>query len=233
MLNLNERGMTDDKLAALFNNVPPRSIVLLEDVDCVFVQRANQMPSVSREHTLTFSGLLNALDGVSSTEERIIFMTTNYIDRLDEALIRPGRVDVQQYIGYATADQIRRIFLRFYPDSVVRSMSAHQPTSTYLKSVADSSDPSKDSKDSHSESTRQSDLFVSALQESGVHFSIADLQGWFLLHKDQPHAAVKEVDMFIEQKRYLLRHQTETRSQQLTTPSVSQPSVIKIRPLPE
>lgn len=32
---------------------------------------------------LTFSGLLNALDGVASTEARIVFMTTNYIDRYD------------------------------------------------------------------------------------------------------------------------------------------------------
>lgn len=42
---------------------------------------------------LTFSGLLNALDGVASAEGRILFMTTNYVDRLDPALIRPeGRL---------------------------------------------------------------------------------------------------------------------------------------------
>ena len=45
---------------------------------------------------LTFSGLLNAIDGVTSTEGRIVFMTTNYVDRLDPALIRPGRVDLMQ-----------------------------------------------------------------------------------------------------------------------------------------
>ena len=51
---------------------------------------------------MTFSGLLNAIDGVTSTEGRIVFMTTNYIDRLDPALIRPGRVDYQEYIGYCS-----------------------------------------------------------------------------------------------------------------------------------
>lgn len=30
---------------------------------------------------LTFSGLLNSLDGVASSEARIVFMTTNFIDR--------------------------------------------------------------------------------------------------------------------------------------------------------
>lgn len=48
---------------------------------------------------VTFSGLLNCLDGVASTEARILFMTTNYLERLDPALVRPGRVDVKEYIG--------------------------------------------------------------------------------------------------------------------------------------
>lgn len=63
---------------------------------------------------ITFSGLLNALDGVASAEERIIFMTTNHIELLDPALIRPGRVDLKEYFGNATNHQIRRMFLRFY-----------------------------------------------------------------------------------------------------------------------
>ena len=65
---------------------------------------------------LTFSGLLNAIDGVTSTEGRIVFMTTNYVDRLDPALIRPGRVDLMQYIGYSTQAQCDAMFRRFYPD---------------------------------------------------------------------------------------------------------------------
>lgn len=71
------------------------------------------------------SGLLNALDGVSTSEGRIVFMTTNYIERLDPALIRPGRVDFKQFIGYATEHQIREIFLNFYPsdDVTVRELA--------------------------------------------------------------------------------------------------------------
>lgn len=44
-------------------------------------------------------------------------MTTNHIERLDPALIRPGRVDVVQLIGDATDFQIRSLFKRFYPES--------------------------------------------------------------------------------------------------------------------
>jgi chaperone BCS1 len=66
---------------------------------------------------VTFSGLLNALDGVaSSTSQRLLFMTTNHVDRLDPALIRPGRVDLRVEIGDATPHQALALLERFYPD---------------------------------------------------------------------------------------------------------------------
>jgi len=63
---------------------------------------------------VTFSGFLNALDGVASGEERIIFMTTNHVEKLDPALIRPGRVDLIEKIDDATPEQARILFDRFY-----------------------------------------------------------------------------------------------------------------------
>jgi chaperone BCS1 len=64
--------------------------------------------------SVTFSGLLNALDGVASSEERIIFMTTNHFERLDPALIRPGRVDMQELLDDAVGEQAQRLFVKFY-----------------------------------------------------------------------------------------------------------------------
>jgi chaperone BCS1 len=65
---------------------------------------------------VTFSGFLNALDGVASGEERIVFMTTNHIDALDPALIRPGRVDLIELLDDASPSQAKRLFLQFYGD---------------------------------------------------------------------------------------------------------------------
>ncbi|KAF7721178.1 Complex III assembly protein translocase and chaperone [Apophysomyces ossiformis] len=115
ILNLSERGLTDDRLNHLLNNVPERSIMLLEDIDAAFNKRS-QTDNQGYQSMITFSGLLNSLDGVASAEERIIFLTTNHIEKLDAALIRPGRVDVKAYLGNATESQIRRMFLRFYGD---------------------------------------------------------------------------------------------------------------------
>ncbi|ESP02843.1 hypothetical protein LOTGIDRAFT_185574, partial [Lottia gigantea] len=121
VLNLSERGLSDDRLNYLLTVAPEQSIILLEDIDAAFVSRdlAQENPTAYQGMgRLTFSGLLNALDGVASAEARIVFMTTNYLERLDAALIRPGRVDVKELIDYATEYQLQEMFRRFYPNQV-------------------------------------------------------------------------------------------------------------------
>ena len=67
---------------------------------------------------VTFSGLLNALDGVAArcSKGRILFLTTNYIERLDRALIRPGRVDIRQHFSKCTDHMLQQMFVCFYED---------------------------------------------------------------------------------------------------------------------
>lgn len=113
ILNLSENNLTDDRLNHLMNHIPERSILLLEDVDAAFNKR-EQSKEKGFTSGVTFSGLLNALDGVTSAEECITFMTTNHPDKLDHALMRPGRVDFKVLINNATEYQVRKMFLRFY-----------------------------------------------------------------------------------------------------------------------
>jgi chaperone BCS1 len=58
---------------------------------------------------VTLSGLLNFVDGLWSTsgEEKIIIFTTNYKERLDPALLRPGRMDMHIHMGYCTLEAFR------------------------------------------------------------------------------------------------------------------------------
>ncbi|KAF9177179.1 hypothetical protein BGZ51_008306 [Haplosporangium sp. Z 767] len=137
ILNLSERGLTNDRLNHLLTNLPERSIMLLEDIDAAFAKRDKTQEGF--QSMVTFSGLLNALDGVASSEGRIIFMTTNHIDVLDPALIRPGRVDLREYVGDATPLQIRRMFMRFYEqedalaDQFVKSLAGHTVSTAALQ----------------------------------------------------------------------------------------------------
>lgn len=64
-------------------------------------------------------------------------MTTNHPEKLDPALIRPGRVDVKEYFGHASPHQMKEMFLRFYggPEEVAEEFArivsrAHEPIST-------------------------------------------------------------------------------------------------------
>lgn len=115
IMNIGEPNLTDDRLAYLMNNIPERTILLLEDIDAAFNSRT-QSTDKGYQSGVTFSGLLNALDGVASAEEVITFMTTNHPERLDPALLRPGRIDMKILIDNASDYQVEQMFLRFYGD---------------------------------------------------------------------------------------------------------------------
>ena len=121
VVSLSGRNIEDSSLAGLLRDAPVRSVLLLEDVDAVFPQRGRrdgddkydeEKESASR---VSFSALLNAIDGVVAQEGRLLLMTTNHIERLDPALIRPGRCDVRIEVGLASAAQLAAMFLRFFP----------------------------------------------------------------------------------------------------------------------
>lgn len=121
MLNLTHKGVDDNSLCEYLRDAPRNSIIVLEDVDAIFTERslsssskANKRDSV--DCSVSFSGLLNAIDGVASQEGKLFFMTTNHIEKLDAALIRPGRCDLKLEVKLATKMQIERMFLRFYPN---------------------------------------------------------------------------------------------------------------------
>ncbi|EFC48398.1 predicted protein, partial [Naegleria gruberi] len=114
ILNLNQSEMNDTALIDAFSSIPSRSIITLEDVDSAFNE--NRKATGEVRNGLSFSGLLNALDGVCSYSEtpKLVFMTTNHIERLDAALIRPGRVDYKVKFDNATPDQIQQISFKFF-----------------------------------------------------------------------------------------------------------------------
>ena len=69
---------------------------------------------------ITLSVVLNAIDGVASHEGRVLVMTTNCPDKLDDALIRPGRIDMKVPFTNASKTQIHELFTRMYsPDTAL------------------------------------------------------------------------------------------------------------------
>src|SRR6202012_2799861 len=65
----------------------------------------------------TLSGLLNLLDGFHAPENAVYVMTTNKIESLDPALLRPGRIDYRLYMGEAAESQRIELYCRFFPQA--------------------------------------------------------------------------------------------------------------------
>lgn len=91
-------------------------IVLFEDIDTLPVVQPREVGG-ERGEGLSLASLLNALDGVGAPEGRIVVMTTNHPERLDPALVRPGRIDARIAFGQATGEQAERLFRRFFPEA--------------------------------------------------------------------------------------------------------------------
>jgi len=124
----------------------------------ILIQSRSLLPN-SFNSNVTFSGLLNALDGVaSSTSQRILFLTTNHLEKLDPALIRPGRVDLKELIDDATSYQTRELFQRFYSDQAELSTERFESLKEEMVGMVES-----------------------AVKE-GTRVSMAALQGHFIRH---------------------------------------------------
>lgn len=102
-----------------FNAEPKKAFLVIEDIDCIFKERKSHDES---KNSITFSGLLNALDGISTHDNLITFITTNYKNHLDNALVRPGRIDYVMRFDYAIKEQIANIYCKFtQPGEIVNN----------------------------------------------------------------------------------------------------------------
>ncbi len=104
-------------LAESFADVPRDAILLLEDIDACRMALLRETGGGRGKHEggLSLAGLLNAIDGVASSDGRLLIMTSNHPERLDPALVRPGRIDLKVPFRLLEADDVRRMYLRFHP----------------------------------------------------------------------------------------------------------------------
>jgi chaperone BCS1 len=124
-VNLTE--FNDRTLMNAVNDVPANSVLLFEDIDCMKGSKvrpaadvktdgkANESPA--NQNGVTLSGLLNALDGFYAPSNVLFVMTTNHVESLDPALLRPGRIDYKLYLGKASDRQKIELYRRFFPQA--------------------------------------------------------------------------------------------------------------------
>jgi chaperone BCS1 len=201
-VNLGE--VTEEDLQALFVKLPRRCIVLLEDIDSAGLKRTTSHDEVTEEYKegsrednkrklradergghnsvfftgITLSGFLNAIDGIASHEGHVLIMSTNKPESLDAALMRPGRVDVRVAFKNASSLQAADLFYRMYEASGSRSPKEdHQLCEpSILATLAEK---------------------FGGLVPDGV-FSPAEIQGFLLKRKKNPHQALSDAPDWIK-----------------------------------
>ncbi|KAF5192885.1 Aaa-atpase [Thalictrum thalictroides] len=109
---------SNDDLRRYFLATANRSILMIEDIDCstdLQIRDKDQDVRDFGNNKLTLSGLLNFIDGIwsSSGDERIIIFTTNHKDRLDQALLRPGRMDKHIHLSFCTTEGFNILALNY------------------------------------------------------------------------------------------------------------------------
>ncbi|RHZ73073.1 hypothetical protein CDV55_104373 [Aspergillus turcosus] len=205
LLSLNSKSLDEDSLMSLFSELPRRCIVLLEDVDsagitqkraeedsasAVLVEKdkSSTEEKESEKKGVSLSGLLNVIDGVAASEGRILIMTTNHAEKLDPALLRPGRVDMTIAFGYADRDAMRELFSAIYSmlEGDVRPSRTTVPQRKRQRL----------SRDKIAELASE---FASRIPEG--EFTAAEIQGHLLNYKNEPEAAINSVEEWVRRVR--------------------------------
>ncbi|KAF2483299.1 BCS1 N terminal-domain-containing protein [Neohortaea acidophila] len=266
VISLQEPTLSEGDLMQLFNGLPKRCIVLLEDVDAAGLIRdgrsdaepsdakakskrggktapeaeqpakdasatetketkpaetdytlkdlARELKSISSskgsERTrdapnrqpgtgISLSGLLNAIDGVASHEGRVLIMTTNHPEKLDAALVRPGRVDRRVKFALAKKPQIEELFYRMYVSSETPSATNGHVSEKQVNGHANGNVTSKPSKtvavdDDLDDLARK---FASHIPDDT--FTPAEIQNHLMRYKDEPRVALEKVDEWMKE----------------------------------
>ncbi|KAG8685342.1 hypothetical protein FRC09_014800 [Ceratobasidium sp. 395] len=178
-------------------------------------------------NTLSLSGLLNALDGVAASEGRILFATTNHLERLDPALSRPGRMDVWIEFKHASKWQSEQLFNNFFPAASADSIPpGPPPTLEEEKRAAGIPVEEHECKCKHSDAKTErmpdgtltptlapakhldaatlaqlAKKFAAAIPDD--EFSVASLQGYLLKNKTRPQSAADDAAAWVISEREL------------------------------
>jgi mitochondrial chaperone BCS1 len=149
-VNLTE--FTDRTLKSAINDVPQNAVILFEDIDCM--KTGNRRPEQSeRDRTspgsrtdkddpadrfgVSLSGLLSVLDGFHAPENVLFVMTTNHVESLDPALLRPGRIDYKLYLGKAADEQKIELYRRFFPEATEIEAQEFVGAHAFAETMAD------------------------------------------------------------------------------------------------
>ncbi|XP_044617502.2 mitochondrial inner membrane m-AAA protease component paraplegin isoform X2 [Equus asinus] len=128
-------GLGAARVRSLFKEARSRApcIVYIDEIDAVGKKRSTTMSGFSNtEEEQTLNQLLVEMDGMGTTDHVIVLASTNRADILDNALLRPGRLDRHVFIDLPTLQERREIF-----EQHLKSLKLTQASSFYSQRLAE------------------------------------------------------------------------------------------------
>ena len=109
-------SLSNKALTKLIGSVPKGSLLLIEDCDGIAAtaNREDTQTTHIDDGAVSLSGLLNTLDGISPLDGVMVFMTTNYIDKIDGAILRDARTDHVIELPLIMPDDANEYFNKAY-----------------------------------------------------------------------------------------------------------------------
>lgn len=138
-INYNETILVIEDIDATVDIVKSRDSMQIKQIPKEKEEKEEKTKKEEEQSKLTLSGLLNAIDGVFSNHGRILIMTTNHPDVLDDALIRPGRIDCKYLFDNCDANQIKDLYMMFfnkYPsDNALNGIKNYMYSPAHISSI--------------------------------------------------------------------------------------------------
>jgi len=148
---------------------------------------------------ISLSGLLNAIDGVASHEGRVLIMTTNHPEKLDAALVRPGRVDRKIGFTLAMKVEVQELFVRMYRVSDEDSEDEIPATNSKHSTLSNGSATHTNGDIKHTVDTTEVEGLEDLAKEFAEQipdetFTPAEIQNHLMRYKNDPREAVRTVE---------------------------------------
>uniref|UniRef100_A0A7N9AQ07 SPG7 matrix AAA peptidase subunit, paraplegin n=1 Tax=Mastacembelus armatus TaxID=205130 RepID=A0A7N9AQ07_9TELE len=169
-------GLGAARVRSLFKEARARApcIVYIDEIDAVGKKRSTNMSGFSNtEEEQTLNQLLVEMDGMGTTDHVIVLASTNRADILDNALMRPGRLDRHIFIDLPTLQERKEIF-----EQHLKILKLMQPANFYSLRLAELT-PGFSGSVKKSKILSKEEQRVVAFHESGHA-----LVGWLLEHTE-------------------------------------------------
>ncbi|NXI53640.1 SPG7 protein, partial [Chloroceryle aenea] len=128
-------GLGAARVRSLFREAQARApcIVYIDEIDAVGKRRSTNISGFANaEEEQTLNQLLVEMDGMGTTDHVIVLASTNRADVLDNALMRPGRLDRHIFIDLPTLQERREIF-----EQHLKGLKLIQDASFYSQRLAE------------------------------------------------------------------------------------------------